>query len=233
MALFSDGYTTGDIDYHWGKNRQSDQTEAVKFSPQNLPQFKVEGYLVNDTKASTSSGDYVRLYFEVLLVRSIGFYMMNIFVPSILIVIISWVSFWLNREASPARVALGVTTVLTMTTLTTTTNSTMPKVSYVKAIDYFLGFCFVMVFASLLEYAAVTYLNKKLAQRREKRRKKAEEEQSKPVEYPMFSSSSKPTPVHTAINSPLILPERSGAMVPIMGRYSPVRVMRVPGSPCT
>ncbi len=41
-----------------------------------------------------SSGDYVRLYFEVLLVRSIGFYMMNIFIPSILIVIISWVSFW-------------------------------------------------------------------------------------------------------------------------------------------
>jgi hypothetical protein len=31
-----------------------------------------------------------------------------------------------------------------------------------------------MVFASLLEYAAVSYLNKKLAQRREKRRKKAE-----------------------------------------------------------
>lgn len=43
------------------------------------------------------------------------------------------------------------------------------------------GFCFVMVFASLLEYAAVSYLNKKLAQRRkrmeEKRKKKAEEEQ--------------------------------------------------------
>lgn len=32
-----------------------------------------------------------------------------------LIVTISWVSFWLNREASPARVGLGVTTVLTMT----------------------------------------------------------------------------------------------------------------------
>ncbi|VDL68574.1 unnamed protein product [Nippostrongylus brasiliensis] len=39
-----------------------------------------------------------------------------------LIVTISWVSFWLNREASPARVSLGVTTVLTMTTLITTTN---------------------------------------------------------------------------------------------------------------
>ena len=29
----------------------------------------------------------------------------------------SWVSFWLNRGAAPARVGLGVTTVLTMVTL--------------------------------------------------------------------------------------------------------------------
>ncbi|RCN39839.1 hypothetical protein ANCCAN_14236 [Ancylostoma caninum] len=51
------------------------------------------------------------------------------------------VSFWLSRDATPARVALGVTTVLTMTTLMTTTNSAMPKVSYVKSIDIFLGEC--------------------------------------------------------------------------------------------
>ncbi|EJD76348.1 hypothetical protein LOAG_16695 [Loa loa] len=110
---------------------------------------------------------------------------MNIIIPSMLIVTISWVSFWLNREASPARVGLGVTTVLTMTTLITTTNNAMPKVSYIKGLDVFLNFCFVMVFASLIEYAVVSYMNKKLAQRREKRRKQAE--QRMPVEMPMYS----------------------------------------------
>uniref|UniRef100_A0A8R1IFL9 Neur_chan_memb domain-containing protein n=2 Tax=Caenorhabditis japonica TaxID=281687 RepID=A0A8R1IFL9_CAEJA len=83
---------------------------------------------------------YVRLALEVILVRNMGFYTMNIVIPSILIVTISWVSFWLNREASPARVGLGVTTVLTMTTLITTTNNSMPKVSYVKGLDVFLNF---------------------------------------------------------------------------------------------
>ena len=86
------------------------------------------------------SGKYVRLALEVILVRNMGFYTMNIVIPSILIVTISWVSFWLNREASPARVGLGVTTVLTMTTLITTTNNSMPKVSYVKGLDVFLNF---------------------------------------------------------------------------------------------
>ena len=70
----------------------------------------------------TVAGAYVRLYCDFLFTRSLGFYMIQIYLPSILIVIISWVSFWLNREATPARVALGVTTVLTMTTLMTTTN---------------------------------------------------------------------------------------------------------------
>ena len=42
---------------------------------------------------------------------------MQVYIPSSLIVVMSWVSFWLNRGAAPARVGLGVTTVLTMVTL--------------------------------------------------------------------------------------------------------------------
>lgn len=38
----------------------------------------------------------------------------------------------------------GVTTVLTMTTLMTSTNASMPKVSYVKSIDVYLGTCFII-----------------------------------------------------------------------------------------
>lgn len=95
-------------------------------------------------------GNYSRLACEIQFVRSMGYYLIQIYIPSGLIVIISWVSFWLNRNATPARVALGVTTVLTMTTLMSSTNAALPKISYVKSIDVYLGTCFVMVFASLL-----------------------------------------------------------------------------------
>ena len=56
----------------------------------------------------------------------------------------------MSRNATPARVNLGVTTVLTMTTLMSSTNAALPKISYIKAIDVYLGYCFVMVFAALL-----------------------------------------------------------------------------------
>ena len=97
-----------------------------------------------------SSGNYSRLACEIQFVRSMGYYLIQIYIPSSLIVVISWVSFWLNRGATPARVGLGVTTVLTMTTLISSTNSALPKISYVKSIDVYLAACFFMVFASLL-----------------------------------------------------------------------------------
>ena len=63
----------------------------------------------------------------------------QVYIPSSLIVVMSWVSFWLNRGAAPARVGLGVTTVLTMTTLMASVNAALPKISYMKSIDIYLG----------------------------------------------------------------------------------------------
>ena len=44
------------------------------------------------------------------------------YVPSSLIVVMSWVSFYLDRSSAPARTGLGVTTVLTMVTLMSSVN---------------------------------------------------------------------------------------------------------------
>jgi hypothetical protein len=45
----------------------------------------------------------MKLYF----VRSLGYYIIFIYIPSSLIVILSWVSFWIDRTSAPARVSLG------------------------------------------------------------------------------------------------------------------------------
>lgn len=116
--------------------------------------------------ASIYQGNYSRLIAELHFARRMGYYLIQIYIPSSLIVVISWVSFWLHRNASPARVQLGVTTVLTMTTLMSSTNAALPKISYIKSIDIFLGTCFLMVFAALLEYATVGYLGKRIAMRK-------------------------------------------------------------------
>lgn len=57
-----------------------------------------------------------------------GYYLIQMYIPSLLTVILSWVSFWINMDAAPARVGLGITTVLTMTTQSSGSRASLPKV---------------------------------------------------------------------------------------------------------
>jgi len=52
----------------------------------------------------------------------------QVFVPSILTVTMSWVSFWINMESVPARINLGLLTVVTVVYQTTNVNADLPRV---------------------------------------------------------------------------------------------------------
>ena len=52
----------------------------------------------------------------VIIERQFEFYLLQTYIPSMLVVILSWVSFWIDIDAVPARITLGLLTVLTMTT---------------------------------------------------------------------------------------------------------------------
>uniref|UniRef100_A0A8I3RPG5 Gamma-aminobutyric acid type A receptor subunit beta2 n=1 Tax=Canis lupus familiaris TaxID=9615 RepID=A0A8I3RPG5_CANLF len=138
-----------------------------------LPQFSIVDYKLITKKVVFSTGSYPRLSLSFKLKRNIGYFILQTYMPSILITILSWVSFWINYDASAARVALGITTVLTMTTINTHLRETLPKIPYVKAIDMYLMGCFVFVFMALLEYALVNYI---FFGRGPQRQKKAAEE---------------------------------------------------------
>ena len=87
--------------------------------------------------------------------------MIQNYIPSLLIVVLSWVSFWINIDAVPARISLGVLTVLTMTTQTVGAWMSLPKVSYIKAIDIWMSTCVFFVFAAILQFALVNTLSRK------------------------------------------------------------------------
>ena len=72
-----------------------------------------------------------------------------------MLVIVSWVSFWLDPNAVPARVSLGVTTLLTMSTQTASINNSLPPVAYTKAIDVWTG---VSDFLGLKKYSVLLFL---------------------------------------------------------------------------
>ncbi|CAH1159699.1 unnamed protein product [Phaedon cochleariae] len=155
VEIESYGYTVKDVVMYWKTTPKSTPVRGVEEA--ELPQFTIIGWETNDRKERLATGIYQRLSLSFKLQRNIGYFIFQTYLPSILIVMLSWVSFWINHEATSARVALGITTVLTMTTISTGVRSSLPRISYVKAIDIYLVMCFVFVFAALLEYAAVNY----------------------------------------------------------------------------
>ena len=82
--------------------------------------------------------------------RRLGFYLINFYVPCVMMVIMSWLVFWMDRDNIGDRIALGITTVLTVVFLLGSGNATVPRVSYPKAIDWYLMTSLIFVFVALM-----------------------------------------------------------------------------------
>ena len=54
-----------------------------------------------------STGEYVVMTTHFHLKRKIGYFVIQTYLPCIMTVILSQVSFWLNRESVPARTVFG------------------------------------------------------------------------------------------------------------------------------
>lgn len=93
-------------------------------------------------------------------IRHTGYFLIQIYFPCGLIVVISWVSFWINRENTADRVGLGITSVLTLSTFGLEVSQSGPKVSYPTALNWFMIICFVYANATLIQFSFVHYFTK-------------------------------------------------------------------------
>ncbi|XP_013103137.2 pH-sensitive chloride channel 2 isoform X1 [Stomoxys calcitrans] len=152
-------YNTSELVLHW------EQKRPITFDPDlHLTEYilqeawsneSVINADLNDLRHGAFAGNYSSLDFTVGFSREVGFYLMDYFLPSMLIVGISWVSFWLRADQAPPRIMLGTSTMLTFITLASAQGKTLPKVSYIKVSEvWFLG-CTLFIFGSLLEFAFV------------------------------------------------------------------------------
>ncbi|NP_001161556.1 glycine receptor alpha 1 subunit-like protein [Saccoglossus kowalevskii] len=152
MQMESYGYTTSELEFQWKPD--SPITNDTAFE---LQQFTVTSHEIGRCDKSYYTGEFTCIMVMFVLGRELGYYWLIIFIPSFMLVLLSWVSFWINPFASPARVSLCITSVLTITTQAIGVHETLPKVSYATAIDVWMALCLIFVTASLFEYACVNY----------------------------------------------------------------------------
>lgn len=157
LQFGSFGYTKRDVIYKWNSARQVAIAEDMKLSQFDLVANPTANYSASTT---LSHAEYSMLLVYFHLQRHMGNFLIQVYGPCVLLVVLSWVSFWLNREATADRVSLGITTVLTMTFLGLEARTDLPKVPYPTALDFFVFLSFAFIFATIIQFAVVHYFTK-------------------------------------------------------------------------
>uniref|UniRef100_A0A182QI39 Neurotransmitter-gated ion-channel ligand-binding domain-containing protein n=1 Tax=Anopheles farauti TaxID=69004 RepID=A0A182QI39_9DIPT len=159
LVLGSYAYSRQQLLYQWKDE------DSVSFVPgMTLSQFDLISFGQKNYTFIRREGEFSVLHVSFNLQRHTGYFLIQVYVPCILIVVLSWVSFWIHREATSDRVGLGITTVLTLSTISLDSRTDLPKVRYATALDWFLLMSFFYCIATLLEFAGVHYFTKVLPQ---------------------------------------------------------------------
>ena len=124
----ADGWTASDLVYVWK------DAAAVQFAPNmSLPGgFKLSRTGQDYCDLATATGEYSCLQVDLVFARELSYFMVTMYVPCIMIVVVSWFAFWIDHKSAPARVTLGVSTLLALSTTLASIQKSLPPVAYMK-----------------------------------------------------------------------------------------------------
>ncbi|KXJ20097.1 gamma-aminobutyric acid receptor subunit beta-2 isoform X2 [Exaiptasia diaphana] len=151
LIIESYAYTTNDLNYTW----KGGQSQGIEIVSKEMAQFDLIDVRTATKSQKNSKGSFASLTATFSFRRRTESFVSSVYVPAVVLVVLSWCCFFIQPEAVPARIGLSITTILTSILLQGSVNSNMPKVSYMKAVDYFLLTSFGFIFAALLEYILV------------------------------------------------------------------------------
>ena len=91
------------------------------------------------------------LLLSIEVERKYGYFVTKVILPLVLIVMMSWVVFWIDPKESGTQIGVAVTTMLTLIAYRFAVGADLPKISYLTRVDYFILGSTFLVFASLIE----------------------------------------------------------------------------------
>ena len=140
--------------YEFDEERQRSLQHFIKILP--LPE--------EEKIVKLPSGLYAACGFAVQLDRMRMQNIIQVYLPSTMFVMVSWVSFLIKPEVVPGRMALLITLFLVLTNIFNGVKASAPVSKRLNAIDLYLVVCIFLVFAALVEYSVILFMQKRLRQ---------------------------------------------------------------------
>ncbi|XP_033215139.1 glutamate-gated chloride channel isoform X13 [Belonocnema kinseyi] len=158
FAIESISYEQTAITYVW-KNDEGTLRKSPSLTTLNA--YLIQNQTITCPIKASWRGNYSCLKVDLIFTRDRAFYFTTVFIPGIILVTSSFITFWLEWNAVPARVMIGVTTMLNFFTTSNGFRSTLPVVSNLTAMNVWDGVCMCFIYASLLEFVCVNYVGRK------------------------------------------------------------------------
>lgn len=156
------GFQSNQIQLKWIPNSMNVNENIT------LAQFDFRVEIMDSYNTDYYDVAYPGLILQLHLTRQIGYHVVQTYIPSSVFVTLGWMSLFISPEAAPARVGMGMTTILTLTAMFSSVRQNVPKVSYISVLDIWMLICMIFVFSCMAEYIVVTSLirggNKKRAE---------------------------------------------------------------------
>ena len=90
--------------------------------------------------------------------RQLGYYVVQVILPLVMIVLMGWTAFWLPPSSIPARISAAISTMLTLIAYRFAFGNLVPQLTYLTRFDYFMLASTIFVFMVLLVVTACAYL---------------------------------------------------------------------------
>jgi hypothetical protein len=95
---------------------------------------------------------------EVTADRKIGFFIVKVILPLILIVAMSWIAFWIDPTQAGSQIGVATTSMLTLIAYRFAVGGYLPSISYLTRLDGFILISTAIVFATLVEVVVTSTL---------------------------------------------------------------------------
>ncbi|KAG4077736.1 hypothetical protein HA402_011165 [Bradysia odoriphaga] len=157
LHIASYGYVTDDVIVLW---KETSPVQVNNRQPNDFHGFTLTGYSPEYCSTKSIAPEYSCLKAIFSFKRDLMPSLTRIYIPNCVLVLASFVSFWLDPSRSASRAFLVSTTLLAMVFQVSYRTASLPTGSYIKAVDIWLSVCLIFIFGTLLEFATLNYTSR-------------------------------------------------------------------------
>ena len=154
--LVTAGHTSQQLVFYWLED-MGGIADELSVSDWDLLDLEAEAYTYRPV-ANAKGNPAIRFSFEAI--RRHSYFVIQVIFPLIMIVIMSWVVFWLDPKETGSNVGVCMTSMLTLIAYRFSVASKLPNLSYLTTLDYFVMASSLLVFSSFIEVVYATHMTK-------------------------------------------------------------------------